>query len=66
MFLINRGLRVVRKLDTWIIGFRVWSLKLEVMSILVRHAEKGLMMVRDVVFKLNVEFIIRVSDEDRK
>ena len=66
MFLRNRGLRVVRKLDTWIIGFRVWSLKLEVMSILVRHAEKGLMMVRDVEFKLNVEFIIRLSDEDRK
>ena len=36
------------------------------MSILVRHAEKGLMMVRDLNFKLNVELIIGVRDEDRK
>ena len=36
------------------------------MSNLVRHGEKGLMIVRDLYFKLNVEFIIIVSDEDRK
>ena len=41
-------------------------MKLEVMSGLVRHVERGLMMVRDLDFKFNVKFIIGVSDEDRK
>ena len=36
------------------------------MRILVRHDEKGLMMVRDLDFKLNVEFIIGVRHKDRK
>ena len=36
------------------------------MSILVRHAENGLILVRDLDFKLNVKFIIVVSDEDSK
>ena len=36
------------------------------MSILVRHAEKALTMVRDMDFKLNVEFIIGVRDDVRK
>ena len=44
----------------------IWSSEIEVMSILVRHAEKGLMMVRDLDFKLNVKFIIGVRDKDRK
>ena len=44
----------------------IWSSKLEVMSILVRYIEKGLMMVRDLDIKLNVEFIIGVRDKDRK
>ena len=34
------------------------------MNILVRHAEKGLIMVRDLDYKLNVEFIIGVRDDD--
>ena len=36
------------------------------MSILVKHAENGLMMVRDLDFKLNVEFIIGVRGKDKK
>ena len=44
----------------------IWSSEVEVISILVRHAEKGLMMVRDLDFKLNVEVIIGVRYEDRK
>ena len=47
-------------------NYWIWSSELEVVSILVRHAEKGLMMVRDLDFKLNVIFIIGIRDEDRK
>ena len=36
------------------------------MSILVRYAAKGLMIMRYLDFKLNVEFIIGVRDKDRK
>ena len=36
------------------------------MSILVKHAKNGLIMARDLNFKLNVEFIIGVRDKDRK
>ena len=36
------------------------------MSILVRHAKKGLMMIRDLDFRLKVKFIIGVRDDDRK
>ena len=36
------------------------------MSILVRHAETRLMMVRDFDFMLNVELRIWVRDEDIK
>ena len=36
------------------------------MSILLRHSEKGLMMVRVLDFKLNVKFIIGVRDKYRK
>ena len=36
------------------------------MSILIRHGENGLMIVRDLDFKLNVEYIIGVRDKDRK
>jgi hypothetical protein len=34
------------------------------MSILVRHAEKELIMIRDLDFKLNMDFIIGVRDEN--
>ena len=44
----------------------IWSSELGVMSILVRYVEKGLMMVKDLEFKLNVEFIIGVRDEYRE
>ena len=36
------------------------------MSILVRHVETVLMMVRDLDFKLNVEFIVGVRDKEGK
>ena len=47
-------------------NYVILSSELIVMSILVRHAENGLMMARDLDVKLNVEFIIGIRDKDRK